>query len=238
MSAPTNNAGLESFGRKIDTVQAAATFDRREDRCRLTHAMLAEDDPCGLRYLEETSLSRVWQHANDPHTPFGILTAFRLGEPGHETEQAKINAHANRALAGDVRAAGFGYFFLRGNYVLKSGIPVQEISLLIPGRPGETDKLRETLQHLIVKYRQESALFKPEGGDEAFFLFADGRLESVGRFHPDKVDAYMSELTMGAGRGGTFVFEAIAYTHVHHGMFGSQGSQLRWAKKIGAPGPL
>lgn len=224
--------------RTIDTEKAAADFDRREANRQKTHTMLREADPLGLRYLEETSLSRVWQHASDPQTPFGILTAFRLAESGHEAEQAKINVEANRALAAEVRAAGFGYFFLRGNYVMKDGTPAQETSLFIPGRAGETDKLREVLLRLVAKYRQESALFKPEGRDEAFLLFADGHVESVGRFHPDKVSAYMSELTQGAGRGGTFVFEAIAYTHVHHGMWAAMGSELSLARKIGAPGPL
>ncbi len=220
-----------------DLGQEAADFDLRETNRKRTQDMLREADPLGLRYLEETSLSRVWRHANDPQTSFGILTAFRRADVGKEKEQAQINLENNRKLADDLRQAGFGYFFLRGNYVMQGGEKVQEVSLCVVGRRGQGQELRQLVEHLRQKYQQESVLFKPEGSDEAFLLYAD-RTESIGRFHPGRVSDFMSELVFGAGKGGTFVFEEVVHTSVRRGMWDAYSTSRSMARRIGAPGPL
>lgn len=63
-----------------------------------------------MKNLNESSLSRVWQHVKSAK-PICILTAF-CGE--HELQK---NIQRNKALAADIRAAGYGYFFVDGYWI-------------------------------------------------------------------------------------------------------------------------
>lgn len=153
-------------------------------------------------YLQETSLSRVWQQFGTVDIPAGIISAFKNGLGMQE------NHRRTYELSAKVRAAGFGYVFADGHYKDKEGVTVEETPLVIVSHAGDNGKLKGFLRQWCDQYNQESVLYKPEGTLHAFYLFQDGHEEDLGVFHPNRVSEFMTRLI---GRsGGTFVFEEYA----------------------------
>lgn len=151
-------------------------------------------------YLNEVTLSRVWQHVEN--RPLGIVTAFR-GE-----YDRKENVTRNRKLAADIRDGGFGFFVVQGSYIEKKGTPeerrVREDSFFVTTRPENEGNLLGALRKWCRDYEQESVLWKPLSSDVAFGVGQDGSMTSLGVFHPNRVSDYMSRLR---GSPGSFVFE-------------------------------
>lgn len=152
-------------------------------------------------YLIETTLARIWDHACDPNQNVGIISAFR-----HENTPA-INLDRTHQLAGMIRQAGYGFIFVEGHYIEEGSVKVDETSIFVIGRPGPDGAiLRGQLRQWRDAFEQESALFKPAGGDHAYLLNANGTTIDVGRLHPNQTGMFMSQLH---GRGDRpFIFES------------------------------
>lgn len=154
------------------------------------------------QFLQEVSLARVWQHVVNKDVAIGIITAFR------GIYSIEDNVARNRKLAAQIRENGYGYVFVEGKYIEEAGTPneraVKEDSIFIIGSSKDSGRLK----HLLIKWmetcEQESALYKPENSEEAVLLKANGLMQSVGEFHPNKIGSYMTKLK---NRPGTFVFE-------------------------------
>lgn len=165
--------------------------------------------------LEASSLSRVWQMWNDNERSFAILTAFRgdFKEPE--------NIRRNLALGIDIRALGYGYFWLDGFYIENKGKEderkVEEDSLFVSSSKGEAAKLKKDLMRLLKQYNQEAAVFKPEGSNgEIFLLKADGELISIGKnLLPNQVAQNYSRLR---GGKGTFIFASASIRRTNLGV--------------------
>ena len=153
--------------------------------------------------ITESSLTRVWQHAQSDR-PFAILTAFR-GEFDSET-----NIRRNKALAGDLKNAGFGYFYLDGYWVENKGKPeekhVSEDSIFAIGAVGQDDKFEQTVIALGNEYNQEGLLIKSHGEVKALNL-GTGDFEVVNNFSAGSAGEVYSKLRNNK-KSNTFVFES------------------------------
>ena len=189
--------------------------------------MLAEvERNIHLDRLDESTLARVWTHTSEDSTAFAMLTAFR-GERS-ETE----NVQKNIALASDVRAAGYGYFWLKGFTIENEGTPdekhVTEDSLFVISKEGDNEKMKQTLLSLAKKYDQESIFFKPAGDAKGSIVSTNGEvLLSALSLQPEKMSKYYSQLKTGNHENRTFTFESA-------GTPSSGFSKLAKSKKLKA----
>lgn len=147
----------------------------------------------------ESSLSRVWQHYQDPDRVFAILTAFR-GE--YDLEQNLIR---NRALASDIRNLGYGFFYLDGYWVENQGTDnerrVKEDSLFVTTR--NPHDFAKNILLLGKRYEQEAVLVKDKQGTR--LLFTNGDTMDLGQLQPGKMGGIYSQLRGRSNR--TFIFE-------------------------------
>jgi hypothetical protein len=153
-------------------------------------------------YLTETTLSRVWIHANNKEIPVAIITAFR----GSNTE--KKNIQLNRSLAADIKNAGYGYFFLEGYWIENVGTEdekgVSESSIFIVGNKDDNGKLVGLIKRWIIEYKQEAALIKREDTDVFEIIFGSGKSDSIGKLKPNTLGDIYSKIRRG---NRSFVFE-------------------------------
>lgn len=149
--------------------------------------------------ISEASLSRVWQHNQDPNKTFAILTAFR-GE--YEYQE---NVQRNKALAADVRAMGYGFFYLDGHWIENPDTAnqrlVKEDSLFVV--TTNTQGFAKNILKLLKRYDQEAAVVKHNL--EAKLIFNDGTTNSLGKLHPGKMGTVYSKLRGKPDQ--TFIFE-------------------------------
>ena len=89
--------------------------------------------------LNESSLSRLWQHVQN-RKPFAMISLSRAGM----TDKQKNEAYTTLKI--DVRKLGYGYIELKGGYIENETDIVDELSLMIPNitqqaaiKIGETD---------------------------------------------------------------------------------------------------
>lgn len=154
-------------------------------------------------YLKESSLSRIFKHSNTLESCYGVITAFRK-------EYKKINKERNAKLASDVRASGYGYFFVIGSFIENKGMSdeekVKEYSLFIIGDKNDNGRLKGLLKKWCKKYEQESVLYKPDDDTYIYSMDETGKMDKLGQFHPNRVSDYMSELMTSKG---TFTFESV-----------------------------
>lgn len=157
-----------------------------------------------LKYLSltESSLSRVWQHAENREQSFAILTAFRA------EFDLEDNVRRNLSLAAQLRTLGYGYFYLDGFSVENQGkeneIRVREDSIFAVGPTGKDKykKFEADIANLSKKYEQDWFLMKPVGDNKAYGHTSKG-VVALGQFKPNEIAVAYSQL-----RGGqTFVFE-------------------------------
>ena len=66
-------------------------------------------------HLKETTLSRVFRHFQNKEIPVAIVTAFR-GDKTYEE-----NVKSNKVLAGKIKSAKYGYVYVDGHWLEKSG---------------------------------------------------------------------------------------------------------------------
>lgn len=154
--------------------------------------------------LNEISLSRVWQHANNEKIPFSIITAFR----GEYTLKQNINR--NKDLASKIKKEGYGYFYLDGHWIENEGqeneIDVAEKSIFIIGDENDNGKLLGLVKKWNKEYNQDACIFKADNSKEVELIFQDGKREKVGQFKPNVVSQAYSKI-----KGGrTFIFEGAS----------------------------
>ncbi len=163
-------------------------------------------------FLTESSLSRIWQHVEDPKRVFGVISAFR-GE-----YKRPENNERHKRLMFDIRDLGYGYIEMDGGYLETVGDKVQlveEMSFYLPGI---------SYKHLIElgnKYEQESVIYKglaelkmvatsdhpskPVGATLVDFYKGGGRRNID--LNKEAVKEFFSALLKGSHRGRKFVFK-------------------------------
>jgi len=157
--------------------------------------------------IYESSLSRIWQHIQDPSRSFGVVSAFR-GEYGR-----RENEQRHDELKDQVRELGYGYIELEGGYKEESGF-VEELSLFIP------EIRRNDLIELGSYYDQYSVIYKDRN---VFEEIGTSEVAGVGRIirnfkkeaedknismNPEIIEEFFSALLKGSHRGRKFVFTA------------------------------
>ena len=152
--------------------------------------------------LTETSLSRVWQHFNNPDKNVAILTAFR-GEYDHDENVAR-----NRTLAAQIRQLGYGFFFVDGYWIENQGTPeeqhVSEDSIFVIAPASKAD-FAEQMHKLGNAYNQDAVLVKDTDGVR--LIFKDGGEQELGNLQPGKLAQAYTKLRSNK-RSNTFVFES------------------------------
>jgi hypothetical protein len=152
--------------------------------------------------LNESSLSRVWQHFNDPDRNVAIFTAFR-GEYDHDE-----NVKRNRTLAAQIRQLGYGFFFVDGYWIENQGTPeekhVSEDSIFVIA-PADKAGFAEQIHKLGNEYNQDAVLVKDESGVR--LIFKDGSEQELGNLQPGKLAQAYTKLRSNK-RSNTFVFES------------------------------
>ena len=152
------------------------------------------------RLLHEASvksLSRIWQHTNESN--IGMITAYR-GELDLKKNEAR-----NKELATLIRQAGFGYIQVTGFYIENLGQEderkVQEKSFLVMSSANDSDKLRDFLIKMGVKFNQDSIFYKDATKDKGVLIgTASGRWPGLntevvaGRFTPQKLGTYYTKM--------------------------------------------
>ncbi|WP_298751907.1 hypothetical protein [uncultured Arcobacter sp.] len=157
-----------------------------------------------LNVFNEVTLSRVWNHFKSDRAVV-IMTGFR------DEKSNKENIQANKAIASQLKNAGFGYVFVDGFWVENQGtadeVEVSEDSIFVTADASEKDKLIKLAHELANKYNQD-AIFVKESKDNVYLLFKNGSKEKLsGGLKPDKVSQFYTKLR---GRGNrTFVFESV-----------------------------
>jgi len=154
------------------------------------------------KYLTETTLSRLWKHANNKNIPVSIITAFRSENTNKE------NLQRNKVLAAKVKNAGYGYFFLEGHWIENTGtedeVKVKESSIFIVGNNNDNGRLVGLIKQFINDYEQEAAIIKREGMDIFELIYNNGKVEKIGKLKPNNIDNIYSKIRRG---NKTFIFE-------------------------------
>jgi len=161
-------------------------------------------------HLDESSLSRVWQHVENPKRAFGVISASR-----HEYSKEE-NRERHEELRGRIRELGYGYIELDGGYREKSGrdsyVIVQEPSFFIPNV-----KYRDLIS-LGQELEQDSVIYKGLGEfrvvstrppvGETLVNFSQGKGYWNIDLAKEAVKEFFSSLVKGSHKGRKFVFKA------------------------------
>lgn len=152
--------------------------------------------------INESKLSRVWQHFTDPNRSAAILTAFR-GEYDREE-----NLRRNRTLAAELRNLGYGIVYVDGFWVENPGTPeeirVAEDSILVTAPADKSGAFAESIAKLGNKYEQEAVVVKDSRGTR--LIFKDGSEEPLGEIKPGQLSDIYTKLRTNK-QASTFVFE-------------------------------
>ena len=155
--------------------------------------------------LEESSLSRIWQHVTDDNRSFAMISASR----GKFSDDGNLARH--EALKNIVRIYGYGFVETQGGYREgeDGGEIVEEPSLFVPEIP-----LNDAVE-LGQFFSQDTVLYK----DSDFFGYVgSSQVEGVGsvvmNFKKDvdhvldltNVEEFFSALVKGSHAGRRFVF--------------------------------
>lgn len=156
-----------------------------------------------MNTLQEASLSRVWQHAQSDK-PIALLTAFRGEFPYQE------NVRRNKKLASELRALGYGYFFVDGYWIENEGTPeevhVAEDSIFVIGADGTDTVFANHMARLGAAYGQDGVLIKTVAG--ANIYDKEGNIDfNVGTLQPGKASEIYTRLRNNKN-SNTFIFEA------------------------------
>ena len=151
--------------------------------------------------INESSLSRVWQHFNDPDKSVGILTAFR-GDYDYEENVAR-----NRTLAAKIKNAGYGFFYVDGHWIENQGTPeeqeVKEDSIFVIGKASDksfANKIHELGNH----YNQDAVLVKDSQGTR--LIFKDGTTTPLGDIGVGGLGSAYTKLRTNK-KANTFIFK-------------------------------
>lgn len=156
--------------------------------------------PLQYKFLDESSLSRVWQHVSQHKVPtWGMLTAFRSSNTRAE------NLKLNKQLAADLRDKGYGFFKVEGHWLecqddtipydkcpTDKLVDATEESLFVPGIS------KSDIHMLGKKYGQDSVLYgDKKHGDKAQLIFSKGGTLNLGSFNVNKVQQAYSKFKSG-----------------------------------------
>lgn len=145
----------------------------------------------------EASLRRVWQHNQDPNSTFAILCAF------DDQCAYQENLRRNTAMAADVRAQGYGFFYLDGHWIENAGTANQhEHTVFVVTTTGQG--FSENILKLLKRYDPAAAVVKHNL--EAQLIFSDGTAHCLAQLTPGQLGTVYSSLR---GRPDQqFVFDA------------------------------
>jgi len=173
-------------------------------------------------YLNESSLSRMWQFVEDDAKSFGIISASRKINSKEQNDQNYTE------LIQNVRDLGYGYIELRGGYRETTGF-VKEKSIFIPNI-SKNDIIK-----LGKKFDQDSVLFKD---NDEFVEIGTNSLTGIGRIltnfkkksgvtnmnlAKDAIQDFFSSLLKGSHKGKKFVFNLQEKSDV--GLWGRMGGR-------------
>jgi len=122
--------------------------------------------------LEESSLSRIWQHVEDDETSFAVISAYR----GIYSEADNLKRH--NELKGKIRAMGYGYIEQKSGYSYSNpeegeDVSVEEKSFFIPNIDFKSAIKLGRL------FKQESILYKDKEKGFGLFMCDTGKLEML-----------------------------------------------------------
>ena len=154
--------------------------------------------------LNESSLSRVWQHFKSDRTVV-IFTAFR-DENAYEENNRK-----NRQFAVALKNAGFGYFFVDGYFPENEGTPeevqAKENSIFAIAEKNRGNDLIKLCHGLANSAKQESIIVKDSDGNIYFLEDNDNKETLAGIMKPGKLGKYYTQLR-NKKQSNIFVFES------------------------------
>ena len=148
--------------------------------------------------------------AEDPKYIFATLTAFRNSdECTLEQNQAR-----NFDLRQDIRAAGLGFWELKGYFVETKPITGEQIKVeeesffvslpAIKEGDNPEGRLKKFVITALQKYDQDAAVIKLQDGNIYLIDKKGNLLDNIGKFSPGKIADCYSRLN----NGRTFVFES------------------------------
>jgi len=179
--------------------------------------------------IAESSISRIYQHIEEPGRAFGVISANRADNS--DAEHNKLYAELKTA----VRTMGLGFIEMRGGYKGDQGF-VTEPSLFIPSIS------RKQIIELGKKYNQHSIIFKDAsefsmiGTNESAgigkilssFKFGSGKENLV--LAQEAMKDFFSALLKGSHRGKKFLFrmeEKEVWGFLQHA-YAPKGVQPKW----------
>lgn len=117
------------------------------------------------KFINESSLSRIWQFVEDKNKQFGVMSAFRGDLSSRENEER------HKELKDAVREMGYGFVELKGGYEEEVGI-VEEKSLFIPNIS------KKEIIELGKRYNQDSVIFKDS---REFSIIGTNKFTGIGK---------------------------------------------------------
>lgn len=164
-----------------------------------------------VELLTEVKLSRVYNIFTNPAFAVGIISAFR----GDADRTLEMNVRDNRALAADLRNAGFGYSWIDGAWIENRGTDEErhasEVSILVTSDQRNQDKLFRMLVDGAKRYNQDAFIFQKAGENEPVRLFDKNGTEIMkfSTIRMDQIADNYSRLRSGSHAGRSFVFESL-----------------------------
>lgn len=152
-------------------------------------------------YINETNLSRVFQHLNEPDRCMIAISALR-----DEIKDTKERKFLTKQLQFDIKAGGFGFSKVTGAFIENKDTPfekeVYEDSFLVFFKSSELEKAKKYFGALCRKYNQDAYLLVVNG--EAYFINKHDKKDKLGKWHPNQFDVYFTKLK----NGRKFSFES------------------------------
>lgn len=132
------------------------------------------------RELNEGSMSRLLQHANEGQLAF--ITGWR------STNSRKQNSEANMSLSNDLKQAGLSFSKVKGGYIestdpdgneLEKPIAVEENTFAVYNNKYRPEDFKNLMVNLCKKYNQESvlitdAVYEDEKGNLRYYNYKRG----------------------------------------------------------------
>jgi hypothetical protein len=154
-----------------------------------------------MKQVNETSLSRVWQHFNDPDTCAAILTGFRKN---YSYEQ---NVARNKVLAAKIKNLGWGYVYVDGAWEEEDEDGhkelVNEDSILVIA-PDHNQNFANTIHKLGNEFDQDAVLVHDQKGNRV--IYNNGNEENVGNIAPGALGGIYTKLRSNK-KAKTFIFK-------------------------------
>lgn len=170
------------------------------------------------KYLNESSLSRLWRH-NEKHDA-GALTAFRKardcgnGEPYSKQDNQK----RNRSLLAKLKSKGYSVTTLTGTYP-EGGKTTKEMSYFVVDIK-DTGNIFKDLARLGEEFEQDSVLIIPKGTilkEAQAYLYGTNKCpDAFPGYHKKEIFSkgkfgYTSPIYTSVINGRPFIFEEVGF---------------------------